>query len=170
MEAKRLETDARRVVLEELERTRQRIADNHIGAGQRASGKTADSITAIIEEEAGIIIGGIDARPYFAATETGTKPWRTIYTRQRRDGSNYPSAPKWFIDVIRDWAVAKGIPVGSSWGIATRIMTEGSKLFREGGRADIFSYEIPELLRRIAERLAGLFEAQLVESILRKTE
>ena len=81
--------------------------------------------------------------------------------------SVYPSAPKWFIDIIADWAAAKGVDI-SAWGAATKIMTEGSALFRNGGREDIFTPEIAALSDRIADRLAGLFDAQIVESILRQ--
>ena len=41
-------------------------------------------------------------------------------------------------------------------------------LFRNGGREDIFTPEIAALSDRIADRLAGLFDAQIVESILRQ--
>ena len=47
-------------------------------------------------------------------------------------------------------------------------MTEGAALFRNGGREDIFTPEIAALSDRIADRLAGLFDAQIVESILRQ--
>lgn len=73
----------------------------------------------------------MDARPYFAALETGTQPWQSQHFRRRRDGSVYPSAPKWFIDIIADWAATKGVDI-SAWGAATKIMTEGSALFRNG--------------------------------------
>ena len=91
----------------------------------------------------------------------------TQHFRRRRDGSVYPSAPKWFIDIIAGWAAAKGVDI-SAWGAATKIMTEGSALFRNGGREDIFTPEIAALSDRIADRLAGLFDAQIVESILRQ--
>lgn len=162
-----IETEADRVVAEELEEARRKIIENHITAGQRTTGKTADSITITVSTSGSMTTGTMDARAYFANLETGTRPWSTPHVRHRRDGSTYPSAPKWFIDVIAEWVAAKGIG-GSPWGIATKIMTEGSKLYREGGREDIFTPEIIALQERIAKRLAGLFEAQIVQSILRQ--
>ena len=147
MDVQRIELEADRIVAEELDRARQKIIEHHVAAGQRTT--------------------GMDARPYFAALETGTQPWLSQHFRRRRDGSVYPSAPKWFIDIIADWAAAKGVDI-SAWGAATKIMTEGSALFRNGGREDIFTPEIAALSDRIADRLAGLFDAQIVESILRQ--
>ena len=106
-------------------------------------------------------------KPYFAGLETGSRPWSRIHTRLRKDGSEYPSAPKWFIEVVEGWAATKGVNLDSPWGVATKIMTSGSALFRDGGRDDIFSNEIPVAFDNVASRLAGLFDVQLTESILR---
>lgn len=167
MDVQRIELEADRIVAEELDRARRKIIENHIAAGQRTTGATADSITIDVVTSGGVTTGTMDARPYFAALETGTQPWRSQHFRRRRDGSVYPSAPKWFIDIIADWAAAKHIDI-SAWGAATKIMTEGSKLYREHGCDDIFTPEIKALSDRIADRLAGLFDAQIVESILRQ--
>ena len=167
MDVQRIELEADRIVAEELDRARQKIIENHVAAGQRTTGTTADSITIAVTTNGGVTTGTMDARPYFAALETGTQPWQSQHFRRRRDGSVYPSAPKWFIDIIADWAATKGVDI-SAWGAATKIMTEGSALFRNGGREDIFTPEIAALSDRIADRLAGLFDAQIVESILRQ--
>ena len=167
MDVQRIELEADRIVAEELDRARQKIIEHHVAAGQRTTGTTADSITIAVTTNGGVTTGTMDARPYFAALETGTQPWLSQHFRRRRDGSVYPSAPKWFIDIIADWAAAKGVDI-SAWGAATKIMTEGSALFRNGGREDIFTPEIAALSDRIADRLAGLFDAQIVESILRQ--
>lgn len=167
METITLRADAPAVLAEELERLKERIIANHIAAGQRASGKTADSLRVLVSETPDGASGELDGRAYFSALETGTRPWNKIHTRTRKDGTEYPSAPKWFIDIVRDWAGVKGINLDSPWGVATKIMTSGSALFRDGGRDDIFSNEIPVTLENISSRLAGLFDVQLTESILR---
>ena len=167
MDVQRIELEADRIVAEELDRARQKIIEHHVAAGQRTTGTTADSITIAVTTNGGVTTGTMDARPYFAALETGTQPWLSQHFRRRRDGAVYPSAPKWFIDIIADWAATKGVDI-SAWGAATKIMTEGSALFRNGGREDIFTPEIAALSDRIADRLAGLFDAQIVESILRQ--
>lgn len=131
MDVQRIELEADRIVAEELDRARQKIIEHHVAAGQRTTGTTADSITIAVTTNGGVTTGTMDARPYFAALETGTQPWLSQHFRRRRDGSVYPSAPKWFIDIIADWAAAKGVDI-SAWGAATKIMTEGSALFRNG--------------------------------------
>lgn len=167
MDVHRIELEADRIVSEELDAGRQKIIENHIAAGQRVTGATVGSITITVTTNSGVTTGAMDAREYFAALETGTQPWRSQHFRRRRDGSVYPSAPKWFVDIIAEWIATRGIDI-SAWGAATKIMTEGSALFRNGGREDIFTPEITALSDRIADRLAGLFDAQIVESILRQ--
>lgn len=160
-------TTADNILSEELERLKGRIIANHIAAGQKASGRTIESIVVHVESSSDGASGDIDARAYFAGLETGSRPWSKIHNKTRKDGTEYPSAPKWFIDVIRDWASVKGVSLDSPWGVATKIMTDGSALFRDGGRDDIFSNEIPTAVENVSSRLAGLFDVQLTESILR---
>lgn len=167
METTTLRADAPAILNEELQRLKQRIIDNHIAAGQRASGRTIESIRVVVTPSPDGASGEIDARAYFSGLETGSRPWSSIHTKTRKDGTEYPSAPKWFIEIVKDWAGTKGINLDSPWGVATKIMTSGSALFRDGGRNDIFSNEIPEALENISSRLAGLFDVQLTESILR---
>lgn len=164
MSIKKIETEADRIVAEELETARQHIIENHVAAEQRVTGATAGSITITVSDNgSGGVIGSIDARAYFGAIETGSGPWKKQYQRTRKDGTEYPSAPKWFVDIIKQWALDKGAALESPWGVATNQMRFGTKLFRNGGREDIFSNEIPLLLDRIADRLAGLFDAQIVD-------
>ena len=160
-------TTAENILNEELGRLKERIIANHIAAGQRASGRTIESIVVHVESTPDGASGELDARAYFAGLETGSRPWSRIHTRLRKDGSEYPSAPKWFIEVVEGWAATKGVNLDSPWGVATKIMTSVSALFRDGGRDDIFSNEIPVAFDNVASRLAGLFDVQLTESILR---
>lgn len=44
-------------------------------------------------------------------------------------------------------------------------MTSGSALFRDGGRTDIFSNEIPVTVDNLSRRLAGLFDVQVTQTI-----
>lgn len=167
MDITAIRADAPGILIEELEQLKERIVANHIAAGQKASGRTIESIVVHVESSSDGASGDIDARAYFAGLETGSRPWSKIHNKTRKDGTEYPSAPKWFIDVIRDWASVKGVSLDSPWGVATKIMTDGSALFRDGGRDDIFSNEIPTAVENVSSRLAGLFDVQLTESILR---
>lgn len=67
MDVQRIELEADRIVAEELDRARQKIIENHVAAGQRTTGTTADSITIAVTTNGGVTTGTMDARPYFAA-------------------------------------------------------------------------------------------------------
>ena len=100
MDVQKIELEADRIVTEELDRARRKIIENHVAAGQQTTGATAESITITVMTNSGVTTGTMDARPYFAALETGTQPWLSQHFRRRRDGSVYPSAPKWFLSLI----------------------------------------------------------------------
>lgn len=154
------------IIDDQLRILRENIIANHFAAGQKASGKTADSMTISITKEGdGVIVGTLDARDYFGNLEQGNKPFGAQYFRYRSDGTTYPSAPKWFIEIIREWAEAKHLDFDSHWAVATKIMTEGTELYRNGGREDIFTPEIPKAVAELQRRLAGLFDAQLTASV-----
>lgn len=165
-----LEYDAELVVAEELEALKQRIINNHIEANQRTTGATEESLVVSVQPLNDGVLGALDGREYFAALETGTKPWANPYYRKTKDGKELPSPPKWWRDIVAEWLIAKGLTDFSPWLVAGKIMTEGSKLYRDGGRKDIFSNEIPTAIKNISDRLAGLFDAQLVASILREQQ
>lgn len=164
------ESDIAKVLTEELARLAERIKDNHRRAGQVASGRTLASITYEVNEKVGTLYG----RFPFGTLETGRKGGRV---------------PRNFVDIIRQWIKDKGIPVdpmpyirkpSEKWqpkytpeerglttmasAVATKIRKEGTALFRDGGRADIYSNEIPETIKRVEERIGKLF-LLMVESI-----
>lgn len=145
------------VLSEELGRLRSRIAANIQDAGQNTTGATIASMKTTVEKDAFGFTGRLTGRPFFGALETGSRPWRVQYLKRKKDGSTYPAAPKFFIDIIRDWMDAKGV-AGSPFLVATKIMTQGSKLYREGGREDIYTNEIDETTARLQDRFAGVFQ------------
>lgn len=169
MDESALRYDAELIVTEELEALKRRIINNHIAAGQRTTGATAESMSVAVESDGDSLVGALDARGHFAALETGTRPWQNPYYRTTKDGRQLPAPPRWWRNIVGEWLTAKGLDM-SPWLVAGKIMTEGSRLYREGGRDDIYSNEIPTAVKNISERLAGLFEAQLITSILRTTE
>lgn len=155
--------DIAKVLTEELSRLAERIKENHRNAGQMASGRTLRSITYEVTEDRGTLFG----RFPFGTLETGRKEGKT---------------PMFFSAIIRQWIIDKGIPVqpipykrkpSETWqpkyspeerglmsmagAIAYKIRTEGTSLYRQGGRADIYSNEIPEAIKRIEERIAKVF-------------
>jgi hypothetical protein len=147
------------IVGEELEALKKRIVANHISAGQVASGKTMNSIRVEMNEQGGALFG----RMFFGTLETGRKAGKVPYK---------------FRDVIRQWMSDKGIvasPIAykrtpsDKWqpkytpeergtmslagAIAYKIEHEGTKLFRSGGRNDIYSKEVSTTLKNIIERI-----------------
>lgn len=155
--------DIGKVLTEELSRLAERIKENHRRAGQVASGRTLRSITYEVQGNVGTLWG----REPFATLETGRRAGKT---------------PMFFSTVIRQWIIDKGIHVqpipykrkpSKNWqpkyspeerglmsmagAIAHKIRTEGTSLFRQGGRADIYSNEIPDAIKRIEERIAKVF-------------
>lgn len=149
---------------EELQKLRARVATNIVKAGQNTTGKTIASMKTRVEATSDGFLGTLTARPYFGALETGSRPWRTQYYKTKKDGSRYLAAPKFFIDIMRDWMNAKNVP-GSPFLVATKIMSEGSKLFREGGREDIYTNEIPQTISNIQERFTGVFNFIVIQKL-----
>ena len=141
--------DARKVVSEELESLRQRIIENHLRAGQKASGRTIASLHVETDNDGGILFG----RKAFGTLETG-----------RRGGK----VPKGFYHIIYQWMQDKGIqverPKSFAYLVARKIAREGTKLYRQGGRDDIYSNEIPKTTESVLSRITGLLGAS-VESI-----
>lgn len=162
--------DIAQVLTEELSRLAERIKENHRRAGQVASGRTLMSITYEVTEDRGTLFG----RFPFGTLETGRKAGKT---------------PMFLSTIIRQWIIDKGIPVqpipykrkpSEKWqpkyspeerglrsmagAIAHKIRTQGTSLFRQGGRADIYSNEIPDAIERVTQRISKVFSL-MVDSI-----
>ena len=138
--------DARKVVQEELESLKKRIIDNHLRAGQKASGRTIASMYVEASDDGGVLFG----RRAFGTLETG-----------RRGGR----VPKGFYHIILQWVRDKGIQVEKpktfAYFVAKKIAREGTSLFRQGGRDDIYSNEIPKTTESVLSRITGLLGASV---------
>lgn len=162
--------DIGKVLTEELSRLAERIKENHRRAGQVASGRTLRSITYDVKGNVGTLWG----REPFGTLETGRRAGKT---------------PMFFSTIIRQWIIDKGIHVqpipykrkpSEKWqpkyspeerglrsmagAIAHKIRTQGTSLFRQGGRADIYSNEIPDTIERVTQRISKVFSL-MVDSI-----
>jgi hypothetical protein len=94
-------------------------------------------------------------KPFFAVVETGRKP----------TPSYKPS--KAFVASIKEWMDAKG-KTGSAYAIAQSIHKKGTKLFREGGRSDIYSNVINQnLTDKISLDLLNKFAQQFMISVVK---
>lgn len=120
------------------------IKTNLDTTGTTASGKTKDSLGYEVEDGTLVIYG----RPYFKGVEEGRPAGKVPYN---------------FQDILFDWASAKGIlsnfgdtiskQKSALWLVGQFIKNNGTKLYRNGGREDIYSNviksELPELEKRL---------------------
>ena len=146
-----LSQEIRQILLEELEDLRQRIIENMGRADQIVSGKTRDSLQVNVRELSGVLTG----RQAFATLENGSRPWSRPPKR----------TPKWFADLIGEWIDAKGLDL-NQWAVAHTIIHKGSKLYRTGGRADIYSPEIQTTMDRTGDRIVNKYEVLVTDRLI----
>jgi hypothetical protein len=160
-------TQVSQILTEELGTLKATIINNIRSTGQWASGKTAASMAVMVSGSIGELVG----RRAFGTLETG-----------RRGGR----VPRNFHNIIYDWMMAKGvhaepIPYKTSrphkyteqergdrtmaYFIAKTIRRDGTRLYREGGRDDVYSRVIPTTIERINSRLSGIYVAAVTEQI-----
>lgn len=164
-----MEKDVLTIVRDELLSLRSRIIANHIAAGQKASGATIESMVVEMTKDGGILYG----RFPFKGLETGRKPGRV---------------PANFRQIILQWMQDKGIKatpipynrqpserwtpkytpqergdISLAGAIAHKIAEKGTKLYREGGRDDIFSQEIPNTVEAIYSKVTSYFSMEITD-------
>lgn len=134
------------LVASELEALKQRIIENHRNAGQVASGRTIASLKVEMTEDGGVLWG----RSAFGTLETGRK------------GGKVPAG---FWKIIRQWMDDKGIqvekPDSFAYLVARKIAKEGTQLFRNGGRSDIYSPEVKDTVERVSDGIGILFGSEV---------
>lgn len=134
------------LVASELEALKQRIIENHRNAGQVASGRTIASLKVEITEDGGVLWG----RSAFGTLETGRK------------GGKVPAG---FWKIIRQWMDDKGIqvekPDSFAYLVARKIAREGTQLFRNGGRSNIYSPEVKDTVERVSDGIGILFGSEV---------
>lgn len=164
--------EQKRIISEELHTLRLRIIENMKRNKQIVTGKTAQSLAVEVDEWGGRLMGNV---PVIPTLETGRKAGRV---------------PRGFASIIYQWMQDKGIhgdPIpyirsgkhkysaqergdrSMAAAIAYTIKTKGSRLHRTGGRADVYSNEIPKTIARLQERL-GMLVLEFVKSIKLNTQ
>ena len=164
--------ETKSILADELEKLRRTIIEHHFVAGQKASGRTAASMRVEVGDNEGVLFG----RKAFDVLETGRKAGKT---------------PSGFHAIILQWMRDKGVkgtPIAYktdrshkyseqergdrtlAYFISRKIRNEGTRLFRDGGRADIYSNAIPETKRRILERIAAVVRVEIQNIKLNNTE
>lgn len=135
-------------------RVAERIKSNLDTTGTTASGRTKDSIEVVAIDGELTIYG----RRFFEGVETGRPAGKIPYRFQY---------------IIRQWMSDKAIEDqfgqkewqkrNAAYLIAQKIKDSGTQLYRDGGRSDIFSNVITEMLPELEEKLTFAVK----ESILR---
>lgn len=134
------------LVSSELEALKQKVIENQKNSGQVASGRTIASMKVEITEDGGVLWG----RSAFGTLETGRK------------GGKVPAG---FWKIIRQWMDDKGIqvekPDSFAYLVARKIAKEGTQLFRNGGRSDIYSPEVKDTVERVSDGIGILFGSEV---------
>lgn len=144
------------MLTEVFEQAKRDIIANHERAGQVASGKTRDSLSVEVTSDTTSATATMYGRKYFAALETGSAPWK----------KQYKHPPKPFVETIAKWMVDKGIEGVSAYLVARKIMREGSKLYRDGGKQDIFTPVMSDIEERIDAELSSIFETITTKTLI----
>lgn len=148
--------DIEAMLQEVFEQAKRDIIANHERAGQVASGKTRDSLSVEVTSDITSATATMYGRKYFAALETGSAPWK----------KQYKHPPKPFVETIAKWMADKGIEGVSAYLVARKIMREGSKLYRDGGRQDIFTPVMSDIEQRIDAELSSIFETITTKTLI----
>jgi hypothetical protein len=159
-----LKERATQLLTERLQWLADQVRANHENAGQVASGKLRDYIHSIVEDQGDRISGYVEALSYIEAMEQGNAPWEPIPTKQAKDGHTYDYVPKWFADAIGQWMSDKGIQETKErnrYAVAWKIIHDGTLLYRQGGRSDIYS----EITKAVAEEIADELAAEVAIEI-----
>lgn len=152
--------DVRRLLTSALEEAKVKIQQNLADTGTNASGRTSASLSVEVDGNTGTLYG----RQAFGTVETGRKPGRV---------------PAGFRQIIYQWMQDKGVhadvtgnrsqssaDMSMAYLIARKIADEGSKLYRDGGRDDIYSNVLPLTIERIESEITNEYLIN-IKSILR---
>ena len=149
-----LNEEIRQILREELEALRERIIENMGSADQIVTGKTRDSMVVTTGEQTAGAYGVLTGRQAFATLETGSRPWSRPPAR----------VPKFFADIIGEWIEAKGLDL-NQWAVAHTIIHKGSRLYRTGGRADIYTPEIAQTMENLGERIVERYSVLITSRL-----
>lgn len=115
-----------------LKKYGERIADDFRKSVPHVTGKTANSIVCLTDDNS----IEIWANDYIYALEFGRKPTE----------NGHEQGTPYLVDAIKEWAIAKGIvpddskqSMGIIWAITNKIHREGTELFREHKPSGVLS-------------------------------
>ncbi len=152
--------DVRSILYRALNEAKVRIQQNLETTGTNASGKTSRSLEVVVDNTSGTLFG----RQAFGTVETGRRAGRVPYG---------------FTEIIYQWMQDKGVhakvegrrsqrsaDMSMAYHIAKKIEHEGSKLYRDGGRLDIYSNVLPVAIEQVKRETTNVYVIN-INSILR---
>lgn len=153
------------LIAEELEQLKQRIIMNMQTAGQVASGKTIASLFVERRANGGALV--FRGKMPFGVMETGRKGGKVpygfssiIYLWMQQKGVHGQPMP-YKRKGLHKYSEQERADRSMASAIAHTIARSGTKLYRDGGRKDIYSNEIPTTIASIRERLLPLMREQI---------
>lgn len=153
-----MEEKVKEILARRLERVKERIVANMAAQGRNASGRSAASLKVEVEDGRGVLLGSSS----FLHMERGRGPGKVPYG---------------FRDIIRQWAVDKGIAIrpksqrqtaeaalnSFAGAVAYGIMKKGTRLRRGNGFDDIYSSAFDEEMELMAVELGIGFAEQIMK-------
>ena len=144
------------IIEEWAENVINKIKENLDSTGTTASGKTKDSLELVMTDSGFQIVG----RQYFRSVEEGRPAGGIPYN---------------MTDIIRKWMTDKGIENqfgktesekrSAAYLIGQFIKNNGTKLYRQGGREDIYTDVITEELPILFEEIEGRVLETIIEEL-----
>lgn len=135
------------------------IKQNLASTGTNATGRTAASLRFEVVDQTDKQILRVIGKPYFKVVETG-----------RKATPQYTKPSQQFVDAIAEWLKARGKSEASAYGIAKSIHQKGTKLFRDGGRQDIFSNVVtPTFVDELSKSILTQFTNEYLRNVVKIT-
>lgn len=106
--------------------------------GTNATLRTSRSLRIEVKQEGTKVKLQLIGRPFFMSVETGRRP--TPGKKPSRE----------FIENLKPWMEERGIDLSQVWAIANTINRKGTRLWLDGGRADIVTSAIDEYTNNVA--------------------
>jgi len=117
------------------------IRANLGSTGTNATLRTSQSLRIEVKNDGLKVNMKLFGRAFFNTVETGRRP-----TPDKK-----PS--KEFIENLKPWMAARGIDEKQVWAIATKINKQGTKLWKAGGREDIFQPAVDTFVNNVSQQL-----------------
>ena len=148
-----IENDVSSLLSDELQQLKQELVSSITQAGKSATGRTVNAIQVFASGKR----GRLEAPSHLFTLETGRGP--------ARGGS---SDKQQFIENLKAWIVAKGIPYKDENDLQRLasffrwyINKFGTKQYRSGGRNDIITPAIEKFLKSVNSKIPNLYSSKL---------